>query len=83
VLESVEANWDSEGSVGPGGGDKCAWVFSVRHSGVFCETQASRADTYQSGALERRAKEFVEFDANETAPDVGELPPAVAYLANS
>jgi hypothetical protein len=55
----------------------------VRHSGVFCETQASRADTYQSGALERRAKEFVEFDANETAPDVGELPPAVAYLANS
>ena len=51
VFASVEAICDSKGSVGPEGGDKCARVFSVRHSGVFCETQASQADTYQPGPL--------------------------------
>ena len=52
MFDAIEAIWDSKGGVGPGGGDKCARVFSVRHSGVLCVTQASQADTYQSGPLQ-------------------------------
>ena len=80
MFESVEVTWDSKGSVGPEGGNKCEWVFSVRHSGVFCETQASQADTYQPGPLQGRAKELVELDANEAAPDVGELLRKLLYI---
>jgi len=52
VFDAIEDIWDSKGGVGPEGGDKCARVFSVRHSGVLCVTQASQADTYQSGPLQ-------------------------------
>jgi hypothetical protein len=52
VFGWVEVTWDSKGSVGPEGGNKCEWVFSVRHSGVICESLASRAGTYQPGPLQ-------------------------------
>jgi hypothetical protein len=52
VFDSVMAIWDSKGSVGPEGGNKCARVFSVRRCEVLRVTQALRADTYEPGPLQ-------------------------------